>query len=194
MRPQATDLNNRRGTELAVNKFVYAAAGGIVIAAIAVFFLLGQGLTLPGQQERPEVRFIPPVLTVRDISVTSVEEENAQVQVTFHVSNPNQRPLYMEAIHYDLYINGKQMALGQWGDIAEGFLTGSTGIIVVSEGSSSIPPVTTPVPRNNQVADEWDSMVDGAADYTIRGTYAYRLTQANFQTTAEEQSFELTFP
>ncbi len=178
-----------------MNKFVYAAAGGIAIAAVAVFFLLGPGFAPPGQQERPEVQVNPPVITIRDISVTNVEGDNANVQVSFRVSNPNQRSLYMEAIQYNLHINDEHITMGQWGDIAAGFVAPSEGVLIVSEGFSNITAEPEPAERNSQIAEEWDSMVNGTAQYTVSGTYAYRLTQANLQTTAEEQqTFEVTFP
>lgn len=177
-----------------MNKFVYAAAGGIAVAAVAVFFLLGPGLALPGSQEQPEVQVLPPVVSVTDVTVTSVEDDEAQLQVRFSVNNPNPRSMYIEAVQYDLFINNKQMTQGQWGDIADGFVVGSTGLLIVSQGSSVIPPVTTTVERNSEVEQEWDSMVDGSATYAITGTSAYRLTQANLETTVQEEMFNVTFP
>jgi hypothetical protein len=194
LRLRSTDLNKRSGTELAVNKVVYAAAAGLAVAAIAVFVLLGSGLILPGQQERPEIEVFPPVVTVTDVSVTRVDDGRAQVTVKFSVSNPNQRSMYMEAMQYDLYVNDKQITQGQWGDIAEGFVVGSEGLLIVAGGSSSIPAVTSTVPRNDQIADEWDSIVDGSATFAITGTSAYRLTQANLQTSVHEDPFNVTFP
>lgn len=194
MRLRSTDLNTGNGTELAVNKFVYVAAGGLAVAAIAVFVLLGSGLALPGQQERPEIEVLPPVVTVADVSVANVQGDRAEVTVKFSVNNPNQRSLYMEALQYDLFINDKHVTQGQWGDIAEGFVVGSEGLLIVSGGSSPIPAVTTTVARSNQIAEEWDSMVDGSATFTLTGSSAYRLTQANLQTSAHEDTFSLTFP
>ncbi len=194
MRQRSTDLNKRSGTELAVVKFVYVAVGGLAAAAIAVLVLLGSGLVLPGQQDRPEIEVFPPTVTVIDVSVTSVEADNAEVTVKFSVSNPNQRSMYMEALQYDLYVNDKQLTRGQWGDIANAFLVGSEGVLIVAGGSSTIPAVTTTVERKSQIAEEWDSIVDGSAVYTITGSSAYRLTQANFETSADEDMFSITFP
>lgn len=194
MRLESTDLNTGNAAELAVNKLVYAVAGGIAVVAVAIFFLLGPGFSLPGSQERPEVQIIPPVVTVREVSVAGVEGDRAQVTVKFSVSNPNPRSMYVEALQYDLFVNNKQVTQGQWGDIAEGFVVGSEGLLIVSQGSSPIPAVTSTVPRNDRIGAEWDSMVDGSASYTITGTSAYRLTQANLQTSTHEDTFNLTFP
>jgi LEA14-like dessication related protein len=177
-----------------VNKLVYVAAGGLAVAAIAVFVLLGSGLILPGQLERPEIEVFPPVVTVTNVSVANVEESRAQVTVKFSVSNPNQRSMYIETLQYNLLINNKPVEQGgQWGDIAEGFVVGSEGLLIVAGGSSPIPAVTTTVARN-EIAEEWDSMVDGSANYTLTGQSTYRLTQANLQTSVHEDAFTLTFP
>ncbi len=177
-----------------MSKLVYVAAGAIAVAAIAVFLILVPGLFSPGQQERPQIEVIPPVVTVTDVSVTGVEGDRAQLTVRFAMSNPNQRSIYVEAVQYDLYINGKQVTQGQWGDVAEAFVVGQQGLLIVAEGSSSIPAVTSTVPRDSQIAQEWDSMVEGSATYTITGTSAYRLTQANLETSVREDTFTLTFP
>lgn len=177
-----------------MNKFVYAAAGGIAVVAVAMFFVLGPGLALPGPQERPEVQVLPPVVSVTNITVTGVEGDEAQLQVKFSVSNPNPRSMYIETIQYDLFINNKQLTRGQWGDIADAFVAGSEGLLIVSQGSSVIPPVTTTVERTSPVEQEWDSMVDGSATYTLTGSSAYRVTQANFETHALEEMFSVTFP
>lgn len=175
-------------------KLVYVAAGGLAAAAIAVFILLGSGLIFPSQQERPELEVIPPVATVSDVSVERVENDSAQVTVKFAMSNPNQRSIYIETVQYDLFVNNKQITQGQWGEVADAFVVGSEGLLIVSEGSSPIPAVTTTVTRSNHIEQEWDSIVDGSATFTITGTSAYRLTQANLQTSVDESPFNLTFP
>ena len=133
-------------------------------------------------------------MAIRDVSVTS-EGDVAQVRITFAVNNPNQRPLILEAIQYDLSVNDRHITFGQWGGIPEGFVTGSDTLTVIVSGSTvNLRPEASIVPRTNQIASEWDAMVDGTATYTIGGTYAYRLTVADLQTTAEELPFELTYP
>ena len=176
-----------------MSKLIYVAAGGIAVAAVIALLVILPGM-LPVQQERPEVQVIPPVVTVTEVSVTNVQANTADVTVRFAVSNPNQRSLYMEALQYDIFINSKQVAQGQWGDIAEGFVVGSQGLLIVAEGSSPIPAVTASVSRNPQIAEEWDSMVDGSATYMLTGSSTYRLTQSNLQTSVEEDMFNLTYP
>jgi hypothetical protein len=190
---QATDLNRRNATKLTVSKLIFAAAGGIAVAAIIVFLVILPGI-LPAQQERPQVQVIPPVVTVTEVSVANVQADRADVTVKFAASNPNQRSIYMETLEYSLFINNNEMARGQWGEIADGFVVGSQGLLIVAGGSSPIPAVTTSVPRNSQIGEEWDIMVDGSATYTLTGSSAYRLTQSNLETSVHEDMFSLTFP
>lgn len=190
---QSTDLNRRSETELSLSKLIYAAAGGIAVAAIVVFLVVLPGM-LPAQQERPRVQVIPPVVTVTEVSVANVQANTADVTVKFRVSNPNPRSMYIEELQYDIFINNKQITQGQWGVPSEGFVVGSEGLLIVSGGASPIPTVTTSVTRSPQIAEEWDIMVGGSATYMLTGSSTYRLTQSNLETTVQEESFNLTYP
>ena len=74
-------------------KVIYAAAGGIAVAAIAIFFIMGIGNFRPlGNSEAPGTSKTPIAdlqLELRDIVVEKTDEENATVQVVFDIHNPN---------------------------------------------------------------------------------------------------------
>lgn len=195
--PQTTALNGSRAAEPAVlNKMVYAAAGGIAAAAVAIFFLMGQGpIALPGsQQGAPQPSVVPPVVAVKDISVSQVDGKNAKVKVTFTVKNPNKTTVILETIHYEIHVDNVRMTIGDIGQSPEGFLASQSDVFtIISERTLTVKDEQTAV-RTGVAADAWDRMVEGNASYTVTGTYLYRLTLPNLQTTAGEQDFSLTFP
>jgi hypothetical protein len=179
-------------------KVIYAAAGGIAAAAIAIFFIMGIGNFRPlGTSEAPGTSQTPIAdlqLELRDIVVEKTDEENATVQVVFDVHNPNRSTAILETIHYTLDVGQYQMTTGDIGITPEGFVSGQEDIFPIV-GSSTVTLKDTKVAvRNNLTASSWDSMVDGTGQYNVEGIYSYRLTGSNFQTSYFEKEFTLTFP
>jgi hypothetical protein len=180
-------------------KVIYAAAGGIAVAAIAVFFIMGMGNFRPlGNNEAPSSTSQPQIadlqLGLKDIVVERTDEENANVQVVFDVHNPNRSTALLETIHYTLNVGQYQMATGDVGISPEGFVAGQEDIFPIVGNSTVTLRDTEVAVRNNLTATSWDSMVDGTGQYRVEGTYSYRLTGSNFQTNYFEKEFALTFP
>ncbi len=179
-------------------KIIYAAAGGIAAAAIAIFFIVGIGNFRPlGNSEAPgtsQTQIADLQLVLRDIVVEKTDGENASVQVVFDVHNPNRSTAILETIHYTLDVGQYQMTTGDIGVTPEGFVSGQEDIFPIV-GSSTVTLKDTKVAvRNNLTASSWDSMVDGTGQYNVEGIYSYRLTGSNFQTSYYEKGFTLTFP
>jgi hypothetical protein len=179
-------------------KVIYAAAGGIAAAAIAIFFIMGMGSFRPlGNSEAPgtsQTQIADLQIGLRDIVVEKTDEENANVQVAFDIHNPNRSTAILETIHYTLDVGQYQMTTGDIGVTPEGFVSGQEDIFPIV-GSSTVTLKDTKVAmRNNLTASSWDSMVNGTGQYNIEGIYSYRLTGSNFQTSYYEKGFTLTFP
>jgi hypothetical protein len=179
-------------------KVIYAAAGGIAAAAIAIFFIMGIGNFRPlGTSEAPgtsQTSIADLQLELRDIVVEKTDEENATVQVVFDIHNPNRSTAILETIHYTLDVGQYQMTTGDIGVTPEGFVSGQEDIFpIVGTSTVTLKDAKVAV-RNNLTASSWDSMVDGTGQYNVEGIYSYRLTGSNFQTSYYEKGFTLTFP
>ena len=87
-------------------KAIYAVAGGIAEAAIAIFFIMGmQIFRPPGNSEAPGTAQTPVAdlqLGLKDVIVEKMNEDNANVQVVFDIRNPNTSTAILETIHYTL--------------------------------------------------------------------------------------------
>jgi hypothetical protein len=180
-------------------KVIYVAAGGIAVVAIAVFFIMGAGNFRPlGNNEAPpgtsQTQIADLQLRLRDIVVETTDEENANVQVVFDVHNPNRSTAILETIHYTVDVGQYQMTIGDVGISPEGFVSGQEDIFPIVGNSTVTLKDTKVAVRNNLTASSWDSMVDGTGQYRIEGSYSYRLTGSNFQTSYFEKEFALTFP
>ncbi len=180
-------------------KVIYAAAGGIAVVAIAIFFIMSMGNFRPFDNNAvssnaSQTQIADLQLQLRDILVETTDEENANVQVVFDVHNPNRSTAILETIHYTLSVGQYQMTTGNIGVSPEGFVAGQQDIFpVVSDGTVTLRDTQVAV-RNNLTASSWDSMVDGTGQYHVEGSYSYRLTGSNFQTNYFEKEFALTFP
>jgi hypothetical protein len=182
---------------LNVNKLIYAAAGGIAVAAVAVFFLLGPGVKPPGTgDQKPQVTVSPPAITLKNVTAVKTSDDSASMLVTFSVKNTNPTTLVLEAIHYDVSVDNVRLATGDWGGTGEGFVTGSDQLTVLVSGTTVNlkDSHATVLKRSTENAKAWDDMVSGHASFAFSGTTAYRLTAANLETTAQEQTFNLTYP
>jgi hypothetical protein len=180
-------------------KVIYAAAGGIAVVAIAIFFIMGMGNFRPfDDNEIPSNASQTPIadlqLQLRDILVETTDEENANVQVVFDVHNPNRSTAILETIHYTISVGQYQMTTGDIGVSPEGFVSGQQDIFPIVSDSTVALRDTQVAVRNNLTASSWDSMVDGTGQYRVEGMYSYRLTGSNFQTNYFEKEFALTFP
>lgn len=180
-----------------VNKLIYAAAGGIAVAAVAVFFLLGSGIKPPATSEqKPQVTVSPPAITLKNVTAVKTSDDSASLFVTFSVKNTNPTTLVLEAIHYDISVDNVRLATGDWGSTGEGFVTGSDQLTVLVSGTTVNlkDSHATVLKRSTENTKAWDDMVSGHATFALSGTTAYRLTASNLETTAQEQTFNLTYP
>lgn len=198
------------------NRLIYAAAGGIAVAAVAVFFLLaggfGDGSNNGGptsgpsggnggqqQQQQGQPQVLPPALALKEVKVTPAEEGDEGVDpsmlVTFTVGNPNSATLVLESIHYDVFVDNERVAVGDWGGTGEGFVAGSDRLTVIVAGTTVTIRDADPtiIKKSSNSAGAFDKILAEDAQFTVSGTYAYRLTAA-LNTIAEEKEFSLTYP
>ncbi|HEX7033112.1 MAG TPA: hypothetical protein VF172_08945 [Nitrososphaera sp.] len=178
-------------------KALYAAGGGIAVAAIAIFFVLGSGnIRLPGTQQNATstVQMVELQVDLQDIIVQRTDDRNANVQVVFTAHNPSSGTVILETIHYTLHVGNFVMTSGDIGVSPEGFVGSQAGTFTIVGNSTITLKDTRVAERNNLTDDVWDSMVEGSAQYLVEGNYIYRVTGSNFETTPGEGQFSLTFP
>jgi hypothetical protein len=191
-------VGKREKRAIVNTKAIYALAGGIAAAGIAIFLIIGMGNFRPlGNIEGPDMsqtQIADLQLGLRDIVVEKTDEENANVQVVFDAHNPNRSTAILEMIHYTLNVGQYQMTTGDIGVSPEGFVSGQADIFPIVGNSTITLRDTQVAVRNNLTASSWDSMVDGTGQYRVEGSYSYRLTGSNLQTSYYEKGFALTFP
>jgi hypothetical protein len=178
-------------------KALYAAGGGIAAVAIAIFFILGNGpiIPFPGNQSPGTGAPMNITLSVKNIVVTKIDDERANVQVYFNAYNPNQSMVTLETIEYRLYVGPIRMVGGSIGESPEGMVASQAGSFPIVGNSTitlsqQLPPVAV---RNNLTASAWDTMFTDEAKFRVEGSYSIR-TIAHLEQTANIHEFSLTFP
>ena len=178
-------------------KIIFAVAGGIAAAAIVLFVVMGQGgLGLPGLPSSQNVQTQPRdlVLSMNDVSPTRKDNMTADLQVAFNVYNPNRNTAILETIHYTIYIDKFKMTSGDIGSSPQGFVASQEGIFPIVSNTTLVVKDTRQAVRNELVAEVWDSMIAGQAEYRIEGTIVYKLTGTSFQFSAGEKEFVMLYP
>jgi len=178
-------------------KAIYAAGGGIAVAAVAIFFLLGNTpkIPFPGSQGSESETPMNLTLSIKDVVVKKLDDKTASVQVIFDAYNPNRSTAILETIQYSVYVGQFRMVGGDIGASPEGMVSSQAGSFTIV-GNSTIMLSQRPVPvamRNNLTASAWDSMFTDDAKFRVEGSYSSR-TIARLEQTANTNEFTMTFP
>jgi len=181
-------------------KLVYIAVGIVAAGAVAAIvfmfvgnifsanILRGQGLNQGALTEAAS-----PQLSLKDITVSQQNNKTADIEIVFDAHNPNKSTIILEAIQYNILVNGSRIVSGDIGAKPEGFVASQEGIYpIIGNGSIILKDKQSSV-RSSSIADTWDSIVAGKARYLVSGTFSYKQT-SSLQSSSGDKNFELSFP
>ena len=181
-------------------KAIYALGGGIAILGITIFLIMGTGFfdgnTNSNKQQinQNSLKDLEPLsLSIKNITVNKINDNAADIQLLFNAHNPTPGTVILEAIQYNLLVNGKRIVSGDIGEKLEGFVTSSQGIYPIISNGTIILKDKQVSQRNNAIASIWDKMVSDKISYTVQGTYSYKQT-SSLQSVSADKDFNLTFP
>jgi hypothetical protein len=173
---------------------VYAAAGGL--AAFAIYVILGTGVFVGihnSSNQSVSNGTLPITLSIKDVVPTKINNRNASIQVAFNAHNPNQGAAILEAIQYDIFVDGKRIVSGNIGNRLEGFLASSANIYPIIGGGSVILKDKQFAERKNSTPDVWAKIADGKASYLVTGTYTYKQL-SGLQAHSGDRNFKFVYP
>jgi hypothetical protein len=175
---------------------VFAAAGGLAAFAIVIYVIFGTGIFVGvqnGSNQGVSNGTLPITLSIKDVVPTQINNRNASIEVAFDAHNPNQGTAILEAIQYNISVDGKRIVSGNIGNRLEGFLASSAEIFPVIGGGSVILKDKQFAERKNSTPDAWTKIVEGKASYLVTGTYSYKQLSA-LQANSGDRDFKLVFP
>jgi hypothetical protein len=175
---------------------VYAAGGGLAAFAIVVYVIFGTGMfggVQSGSNQSVPNMTLPITLSIKDVVPTQINNRTATIEVAFDAHNPNQGTTILEAIQYNVLVDGKRIASGSIGNRLEGFLTSSADIYPVIGGGSVILKDKQIVEKINSTPNAWTKIKEGKASYLVTGTYSYK-ELSGLQANSGDRDFKFVFP
>ncbi len=172
------------------------AAVAIVAVIIGVIAFSGQNIIndssdrgLFATPDNPPPSILPLTTTLEKLEVTSIDDNVAYIDVSFKISNPNQRSVILQFIKYQIYEDDLRIHAGQIGDRFEGFVEGSNFYTVLA-GSHTTLSETIVLKNTGGAPDFWENLSVGEPDWRVTGEGFFNLSS---MTAGAEQNFTFEF-
>ncbi|HET7147713.1 MAG TPA: hypothetical protein VFI73_04370 [Candidatus Nitrosopolaris sp.] len=172
-------------------KLIYAAGVGIVAIVLAIFIISSTSHS-NNSAVPTNATALPLTLSINDIVPNEINNHSATIQVSFNATNPNKATAILEAIAYDILVDGKRIVSGTIGTRLEGFVTSSAGIYPIVGYGSVILKDDQLFQKNNSTTTAWNKVIEGKANYVVTGTMSYRQI-SSLQASSTDRNFRLAF-
>ena len=167
-----------------------AILGGILLVGPTV-----EVVSSENSETTPAVIQTKPIeIELGDIEVTKISERNATIEVSFVISNPNQRSIIVQIMDYQLFETGysqtEQIAGGSIGTRAEGMVEFGNNFYTLL-GDNSITLKDKVILKNTGNTPElWSGLEDGNSTWKVSGVVFYNLSS---MTSGQENELHFEF-
>ena len=178
---------------------VGVAVGIFAVIIIAVSILPGsdflksvvpKDVKLPGSLSTISSEIKPLAVQLNDISVLSVSEKEATLELKFDVSNPNNKPILLEMISFHIFENDIKVGYGEIGERLSGQYASSNYYTVLSDSSLTVHGKTT-IKNTGNNPEFWLTLQQSTPEWRIKGEAFYSTTSA-FSGLADSVVFDFT--
>ncbi len=161
-----------------------------ILPSSGILKSISNKVPLPEQLKTISEEIKPPEVKLSEISILSVSEKEATLELKFEVSNPNNIPLLLEVISYDIYESGSKVGYGQIGERLSGELTSSNYFTLLRDHSTTIASKAV-IKNTGNTPEFWDTLQKGTPKWRIDGN-AFYSTSSAFTGQAGSTSFDFT--
>ena len=175
------------------------AVGILVVIIVTVSILPGsdflknimpKDIKLPGSLSTISSEIKPLDVKLNDISILSVTEKEATLELKFDISNPNDKPILLEMISFNIFENNIKVGYGEIGERLAGQYASSNYYTVLSDSSLVVPgKITLKNTGNNP--EFWSTLQQGTPQWRIKCEAFYSTTSA-FSGIAGSAVFDFT--
>jgi len=152
--------------------------------------IVPKGVELPGSLNTISSDLKPLTVQLNDISVLSVSKKDAILELKFDVSNPNNKPILLEMISFDILENDIKVGYGEIGERLSGQYASSNYYTVLS-GSSLMVHDKIAIKNTGNNPEFWLTLQEGTPEWRIKGEAFYSTTSA-FSGLADSTVFDFT--
>ena len=135
------------------------------------------------------IKVIPIDVSFDKISIKSVSEEEAVLQIDFKILNPNYKSVILQVIKYELYQDGKRIAIEQIGDRPEGMVDSSNYFTILSNNPQVIGDTFT-IQNTGNTPELWSALSNGSAKFHVKGEAYFNLSS---MTSGQENTASFEF-
>ena len=175
---------------------------GMAVVALAVILggilLAGPTMIIPSQdnsgnaQNTPQAK--PIQIELEDISISKISERSVTIDVSFKLSNSNDRAMIVQTMDYQLFETGysetEQITGGEIGSRPTGMVEfGSNYYTLLGENSIILKDSKT-IKNSGNTAELWAAFEDGTPTWRVSGDVFYNLSS---MTSGQENQLHFEF-
>ena len=152
--------------------------------------VISKDIKLPGSLSTISSEIKPLSVELIDISILSVTEKEATLELKFDISNPNDKPILLEMVSFDIFENDIKVGYGEIGERLSGQYASSNYYTILSDSSLVLPGKKTLKNTGNN-PEFWSTLQQGTPQWRIKGEAFYSTTSA-FSGLAGSAVFDFT--
>jgi LEA14-like dessication related protein len=175
--------------------------GGVIASFIIIIAIIGfsgtsiiNDLHIGNTVSTPEAsrEVLPILIELQDISILEVNEKDATIEVTFKISNPNNKSIILNFIKYDIFENNVRIKTSQIGESLTGMVASSNYFTILS-GVPTILKDKITIQNTGNLPELWEALTSNTPKWKIIGEASFNLS--SMTAGGENQiTFELTHP
>ncbi len=176
-------------------KIIYSAIGIIAVAVIIMIFSQVSDFKISppkfNQGAVTEAKALE--ISLKNVSVTNIDNNNIKINTIFDVYNPNEGTLILENINYNVNLDKIRIASGDIGQRPEGFVDSQADIYpIIGNGTVTLKDEKT-IQKDNRIQNVWNKIATKSSNFQVNGSFAYKQT-SSFQAHGGEINFNLVYP
>lgn len=176
--------------------FVFAAVAAlaIILGSILMSGSTLENISLPQQAEKEPFTIEPIAIELDDISVLSINERAATIEIKFKVTNPNPASVIIQVMDYQLFETDfseeKQISGGQIGSRPEGMVEFGSNYYTLLSGAEMTLKDKVVLKNNGNIPELWSALKDDTAKWRVTGDVFYNLSS---MTSGQENEIHFDF-
>lgn len=128
-----------------------------------------------GKISSSPIKVIPIEVELANLSVLSVTDSEAQMQIDFRITNPNYKSVILQLIKYELYHDGKRVFVGQIGERAEGAIDSSNYFTILRNNPQILGDKFT-IKNTGTDPQFWDALAADKIQWRVKGEAYFNLS------------------